>query len=776
MTTPDSLMVAAAQIDTDEDLDQNLVKIESRVREAADRDCQVLLFHEGCLTGYPDDERVKAVDFDRIETAEASIQQLAGELGIAVLVGTTSQREGLTFNDLLIIDADGRRLGRYAKTWRAGEPWYAAGSGPVIFRVCGVEATTIICHDLRYPELPRLGVAAGARIVFIANNESGLTSEQKLLGYRSMQISRATENLAYAVMANAPADAGDMHRRNSSHGNSMIVDVMGNVLDEAGSFEERLVVARLDLSKSTGEPARRTLGDEHPAYAEWIRTGLHLVRRLDGADEGPRMSTTNVPSPTSILRLGHAQGDITPPVGIYHRMWGAARHDQATGVHRPLLADVMVLESETDASGRFVRVQLDHVLLSNAQTDDVVAEIPGIAGVSRDRVVVTYSHSHSAGFLLPDRIPLPGGGLIEPYLVSLKQSLRELAQAAMDRLDTAVISYARGRCDMAANRDYRDTERNIFATGFNPDETAEDLIIAARVFDMQGTPRLDIVHYACHPTTLAWDNTLLSPDFVGAMRETVTSRTGLPCVYFQAPCGDLGPKEGFVGDTQVADRNGEQLGYAALSALASLGPSRHDFVYAGPVVSGATIGTWSWRVFTDEREASSRRWASETFQLDLPYKEMPDTDALAADLERYTKEQEIADAAGNTNAVRDAAARAERSRRWLRRICELPDGDTCPYRFSVLEMGDAIWITCSAEPYSWLASQLRRRFPHKTVLISPVAGDSQIAYLLPEARYGKGLYQEEPSCLAPGCLEAVLEAMTKGVEQVTGSTRATETT
>ena len=73
MTTPDSLMVAAAQIDTDEDLDQNLVKIESRVREAADRGCQVLLFHEGCLTGYPDDERVKAVDFDRIETAEASI-------------------------------------------------------------------------------------------------------------------------------------------------------------------------------------------------------------------------------------------------------------------------------------------------------------------------------------------------------------------------------------------------------------------------------------------------------------------------------------------------------------------------------------------------------------------------------------------------------------------------------------------------------------------------------------------------------------------------------
>ena len=91
----------------------------------------------------------------------------------------------------LVIDEKGVSLGRYTKTWRAGEHWYEAGEGPVVFRIAGVDATVIICHDLRYPELARLGVAAGAQIVFIANNESGLTSEQKLLGYRSMQISRS---------------------------------------------------------------------------------------------------------------------------------------------------------------------------------------------------------------------------------------------------------------------------------------------------------------------------------------------------------------------------------------------------------------------------------------------------------------------------------------------------------------------------------------------------------------------------------------------------------
>jgi len=480
------------------------------------------------------------------------------------------------------------------------------------------------------------------------------------------------------------------------------------------------------------------------------------------------MSTTRVPAPTSILRLGHARADVTPPVGIYHRMWGAARHDQATGVHRPLLADVLILEPVEGAAERVVRVQLDCVLLGDGQTDDVVAGISGIAGVARERVLVTHSHSHSAGFFDPGRIPLPGGDLIEPYLASLKTSLEDLTRQALAGLGTVSATYARGRCDMAANRNFSDPERGIYTTGYNPDQPADDLVLVARVEDLDGNPRLNLVHYACHPTTLAWENTLLSPDFIGALREVVTAQTGTPCVYFQGPCGDLGPKDGFTGDTGIADRNGRQVGFAALSALASLGPGRHDFAYQGPVVSGATIGTWAWTPFSEEREAAARHWAGDSFSVDLPYKPLQDTESLTADLARYTEAQEQADASGDTVGARDAAAQAERCRRWLRRIAELVQGNTYPYRFSVLDIDDAVWITCSAEPFSLLATELRRRFPSKTIFISPVAGDPQLAYLLTRDLYDRGLYQEEVSSLAPGCLEAVLEAMTEAVEKLTG--------
>ena len=480
------------------------------------------------------------------------------------------------------------------------------------------------------------------------------------------------------------------------------------------------------------------------------------------------MSTRTVPTPTSILRLGYARADVTPPVGIYHRMWGAARHDRASGVHRPLFADLIILQPAQGGGPGLARLQLDLVLLANAQSDALIESIASISGIEPDRVLVTHSHSHAAGFFLPDRVPLPGGELIAPYLDSLKARVEELTRQALDDLRPAVISYAAGRCDMAANRDYRDGERQIYVTGYNPDGPADDTVLVARVEDEAGKTRLGIVHYACHPTTLAWENSLLSPDFAGAMREVFEAGTGAPCLFFQGACGELGPRDGFTGDTATADRNGRQLGHAALSACFSLGPSGCDFTYRGPVESGATLGTWAWTRFAGSRTAAASQFAGGAFSVDLPYRQLPDREQLRLDLERHSEEQGKAEAAGDAAAARDAGARAERCRRWLGRLADLPEGASFPYRFSVFRLGDAVWITCSGEPYNQMIRALRRRFPDLVLLLSPVAGDPQVAYLLPEDRYGLGLYQEQPSCLAPGCLELLTAAVTGRITELTG--------
>jgi hypothetical protein len=476
------------------------------------------------------------------------------------------------------------------------------------------------------------------------------------------------------------------------------------------------------------------------------------------------MSTRQVNTPTSRVRFGLARTDVTPPVGIYHRLWGAARHEQATGVHRPLYADVMAFAPLDQSQPPVIRANLDFCALAEGHQVALREAMSSAADVPVERVVIDHQHTHSSGWFAPDRYSLPGGNLIPPFIEDVSRRLAGAARSAVAALRPVTIDYAVGRCDLAGNRDYWDDVMGGYACGFNPDAPADDTVVVARVTDAAGTLVATVVNYGCHPTTLAWDNSLISPDYPGAMRVAVEEATGAPCVFAQGACGDLGPRRGYVGDTSVADRNGRQLGYAALSALTSLGPPATDFTYAGPVVSGATLGSWDDRPLSAERLAETSRFSAGRYTIDLPLREPPSRDALVAELERRIAAQRAAEAAGDAQAARDAGAHAERARRWLGRLNDLPEGQTTyPLQYTVQRMGDAVWITTGGEPYNVLQVELRRRFPALTILFSPVSGDVQVAYLLPRDRYGKGLYQEEPSILGTGCLEQLLEALTERI-------------
>jgi hypothetical protein len=184
-----------------------------------------------------------------------------------------------------------------------------------------------------------------------------------------------------------------------------------------------------------------------------------------------------------------------------------------------------------------------------------------------------------------------------------------------------------------------------------------------------------------------------------------------------------------------------------------------DFAYQGPVVSGATLGTWAPQSFDQARLAETALFAGGTYTVDLPLKPKPDPTALEQELAQHLADQQAADDANDPIAARNAGALAERARRWLSRIKDVPDGGTFPFRYTVYRLGDAIWVTTGGEPYNIIQVELRRRFPDHPILFSPVAGDMQIAYLLPADRYGKGLYQEQPSILDKGCLEILTDAI-----------------
>jgi hypothetical protein len=410
-----------------------------------------------------------------------------------------------------------------------------------------------------------------------------------------------------------------------------------------------------------------------------------------------------------------------------------------------------------------LRAHLDLCNLRQAQHDQLLETLSKASGTPIEHVIVSYSHTHASGWFSSDRYGMPGGDLIPAYLDEMRARLEEAAREAAASMQEVVVTYASGQCNMAANRDYWDEERGHFVCGLNPDADDDGTVLVARVTGSSGNLAGVIVNYGCHATTLAYENTLISPDFVGALREEVTRVAGAPCVFAQGTCGDLGPRHDYIGGTGVADHNGRWLAYAALAALESMGPPATDYQYQGPVVSGATLGVWDHEPFNAERLAQIACFEGGTHVVELPLKPKPDPLDLQQQLDKWLMRQKEAEAEGDTIASRDYGALAERARRWLGRLDTLPDGTTYAYHFSVYRLGDAFWVTCGGEPYSLLQVELRQRFPGTTILVSPISGDHGVAYLLPEDRYGKGLYQEEPSILAPGCLEKAIDAIAEQI-------------
>jgi predicted amidohydrolase len=92
-----------------------------------------------------------------------------------------------------------------------------------------------------------------------------------------MPIARATENGIFCVMANAPADPENINASNQSHGNSKIIHPDGNVIAEAGYFEERLVIATIDIGQATRGIALRAVKDD-TILKDWFNRGVRLVQ------------------------------------------------------------------------------------------------------------------------------------------------------------------------------------------------------------------------------------------------------------------------------------------------------------------------------------------------------------------------------------------------------------------------------------------------------------------------------------------------------------------
>ena len=270
------LRVAAVQMKFAPTIAGNLVLIEAALRTAVRRGADAVLFPECATTGYACD--FGELDRGEVRAALGQVGELAARHRINVLIGSPVIRGRSLLNCLVVFDRAGRETYRYAKCQltAADRKVFTPGDAIALFDIDGIPATAIICHERRYPELVRLGVMAGARIIFHPNaGMDPLAVSRRKRGGRDGIAVRAFENAVPYVFANSVGPQGGGRW---SAGDSKIVDADGTVLRLADNRGPSVIVADLDLSRATGKYAVEALGSPRFLASSWRRM-VALVRK-----------------------------------------------------------------------------------------------------------------------------------------------------------------------------------------------------------------------------------------------------------------------------------------------------------------------------------------------------------------------------------------------------------------------------------------------------------------------------------------------------------------
>ena len=252
-----TVKVAALQASFSQDMQANIDKVKTLVREAAAKRAEIILPSELFCDHYfckVQDEKFFRTAYPWTEhPAVEQLSELAGELGVVIPVSIYEKDGPEYYNSIVIIDADGTPLGVYRKSHIPDGPGYMEKfyfrPGNTGFRVWDTMKGRIgvgICWDQWFPEAARAMTLMGADILFyptaIGSEPHDADLDTAARWRRAMQ-GHAVSNVIPVVAANRTGnEEGQIF-----YGTSFIADHAGEIADELGRDEEGVILAEFDL-------------------------------------------------------------------------------------------------------------------------------------------------------------------------------------------------------------------------------------------------------------------------------------------------------------------------------------------------------------------------------------------------------------------------------------------------------------------------------------------------------------------------------------------------
>ncbi len=254
------------------------------------------------------------------------------------------------------------------------------------------------------------------------------------------------------------------------------------------------------------------------------------------------------------LLAGAAEAVINPPAGAY--LAGYDQNRKSTGVHDDLFVKAVVVANRQNALA-IVTVDcigLPYPVLQQIR-DAVELKLPA-GSFNAGHIIVSSTHTHSG----PDVIGIWGPDM--QHTGTDSSYMKFLINTAAD-----VIVKAWKRKRAVAAR-YADT---TFGKGWveNVSDSLEtDRSVAILQFTTRGGKNIaTLTNFACHPTFLGRENTMVSADFPSGFYKQMNAKLGGINLYVQGAIGGWVQPEKVDRTFEEAEQKGRALGAVVTDAL-----------------------------------------------------------------------------------------------------------------------------------------------------------------------------------------------------------------
>ncbi|PJZ69728.1 hydrolase [Leptospira perolatii] len=271
----EKLKVALVQLSSGHDLESNLNEAEAWIRKAALQGSLLVALPENFSFFGPEHQKIESADLI-CQSTRSFLSRLSGELRIHLLGGgyPTPNGQGKVFNTASMYGPDGSEIFRYYKihlfdtnpgdgiSYRESSTVIPGEQLPPLYNSPWGPISTVICYDLRFPEIFRALAKKGADFIFVPSAFTRLTGKAH---WEVLLRARAIENSCFIL---APAQTGENIRGRETFGHSMIVSPWGEIIAEAGT-EKGLIVADLDLAGLKSARSKLPSLKHRRFIAEW---------------------------------------------------------------------------------------------------------------------------------------------------------------------------------------------------------------------------------------------------------------------------------------------------------------------------------------------------------------------------------------------------------------------------------------------------------------------------------------------------------------------------